>query len=128
MTSPTICSSPDEVVERWRDGSLAADADALAALFEEDATFFASVSSINARGRAAIRASIARAQSQFETEAFEIPPDPITVSGDNAYAHRVYQMTLRNGDTAELLNTSAAVTEVFHRGADGGWRYAILHA
>ena len=128
MTTDTVCTTAEEVIERWKEGMLAGDADATAALYEEDAVLYIPGFEVRAEGRPAIREAIAGLLTQTEFQGVDVPSDPLVIGGDYAFVHRVFQVTLKDRASGEVTTADIPATEIFHRGADGGWRYAVDHA
>ncbi len=128
MTTDTVCTTAEEVIERWKEAMLAGDADAAAALYEEDALFYVPGFGVRAEGRPAIREAIAGLLTQTDFQGMDVPSDPLVISGDYAFVHRVFQVTLKDRESGEVTTADMPATEIFHRGADGGWRYTVDHA
>ena len=116
-----------QLVPRFREAFLAADADALGDLYEDDAFFYAAAHEHLAQGRAAI-ADMFRARFQAATPLdIRCLERDEHIEGDYAFAHSVWQSRSRNNDSGEETTGQVRTTEVIHRGPDGGWRFIIDH-
>jgi uncharacterized protein (TIGR02246 family) len=114
------------VFEAWQKAFIAGDADAIADLYEENATLVLPSMEILARGRDAIREAWAGLIALGPVESIDIDEQEQTIVGDVAYAHVAGVMHGEMG--GEKVDLPFRATEVQRRGADGSWRYVIDHA
>jgi uncharacterized protein (TIGR02246 family) len=114
------------VIEAWQKAYLAGDADALAALYDDDAIFVMPSMEIVAKGRDAIRGAWAGLIAMGSAQEIEITERDEVISGDVAYAHQTG--VIRGEMGGERVEIPFRTTEVMRRGADGTWRYVIDHA
>ncbi|MEY2461025.1 MAG: hypothetical protein QOG30_2855 [Acidimicrobiaceae bacterium] len=113
------------VFESWQKAFLAGDADAIADLYEEDATLALPSMEILARGRGAIREAWAGLIALGPVHSIDVDEHDQTIVGDVAYAHLAGVMHGEMG--GEKVDIPFRATEVQRRGADGTWRYVIDH-
>src|SRR4051812_32816873 len=120
----TICTRPTEVIEAFRQALLTGNVEALAALYEEDATFYNIGPDLVTSGQPAIR----EAWQGFidSTEVLDFTPGQREekVVDDYAFAHMPFTLTSRPRGTAmDPVTIQGRTTEVIHRGYDKAWRY-----
>jgi uncharacterized protein (TIGR02246 family) len=113
------------VIEAWQKAALAGDADAIADLYEDDATFYMPSMEILAKGKAAIREAWAGVLALGPVESIEIIDRDERIAGDYAWAHQ--QGVLKGEMGGEKVEIPFRTTEIMHRGADGTWRYVVDH-
>ena len=128
MTTETRAESAEDVIRLWKLAAIAGDADAVAQFSEEDAVLFIPTFGVHAFGRGAIREALTGRFALFEMQGLEVPANPVIVNGEYAMVHRTFRLTMRERESGEVGTFETPATEVFHRGADGGWRYHIDHA
>jgi len=114
------------VMEAWMRARVDGNADAIAALYEQDAIFVVTSAAIVARGRPAIRDAWADLIAGSPVDRVELAEREEVVDGDHAYAH---QHGVLHGEVGgDEVEIPFRTTEIMHRGADDVWRYIIDHA
>ena len=125
-----LCTEPGQVIEAFDAAFAAGDANAIADLYEEDASYYdISGPALVHRGKAAIRKAWLDMLRALEFLDFTMGPREEAVAGDYAFGHMTFRATARpRGSTDEPTIMEGRTTEILHRGADGGWRYHVDHA
>lgn len=117
-----------DMMGAFRRAITSGDADRMAALYEDDAVYYLPSLGIAAKGRAAIRDRWVETFEAWTALDFEVVEQDLQVNDDLASSWLQASLTVRWKETGkqEVLPVKAA--DVFRRGADGCWRYAVDHA
>jgi uncharacterized protein (TIGR02246 family) len=118
----------DDVLEAFRTALLAGNASELATLYEEDAVYYVPALGIAAKGRAEIRARWEETFTAWRAVSFEVEDHQLDVHGDLASSWLRASMTVEWHEDGRQEVIPVRAADVFHRGADGAWRYAVDHA
>jgi uncharacterized protein (TIGR02246 family) len=120
-------ATPEQLIELMDAAYQAKDAEAVAALYEDDAIFANPPGGWTAVGRAEI---LDKVREMFAmTSAIDViydPPAKSVVGDDYAFFHFTTSNCVSFGDGAQHESQSRTTT-IAHRGTDGSWRYVLDH-
>ena len=120
----TIYSSPDEMMAAYAEALFAGDAEAVEAMYEEDAIYYRPT--VMAKGRAAMGEFYRNGIAAREFLSVERMEGAITVRDDYAFQHGMYVIRSKDRTSGDAQETESRSTLIFHRGADGGWRFQTM--
>lgn len=123
-----MAEQAESVLEEWRAALLAGDVEALAEIYESDAVYYVPALGIAAKGRTAIAQQWHQTFAQWRAIEFEVLDQDLQVNGDLASSWLQARMTVEWHEDGRQEAIEIRAADVFHRGDDRRWRYAVDHA
>jgi len=122
-----MADTPEAFHDEFIDAFVRGDADALKAMYRDDARFVSPAAGVDAHGRAEIDDAWDALVRAGTVHRFEVLSREVTVVEDYAICHMRAIVHGRWADADEDITISLRSTEVLRRGDDGQWRYFIDH-